>query len=102
MTANNENLPLAAEPSARQGPVMSVGSGNSSAARHPQHKAREIRSLGSNGFVGWSIYPEQIPAMIKAMGDVIYADVLTSGDAPANCARKALAAIGISSPNVSR
>ena len=27
MTANTENLPLAAEPSARQGPVMGVGSG---------------------------------------------------------------------------
>jgi len=70
-----------------------------SADKHPQHKAREIRSIGSNGFVGWSIYPEQIPAMVKAMGDVIYDDVLTSGDAPANCAKKALAAIGVVLPN---
>jgi hypothetical protein len=76
-----------------------VGSGNSSAARHPKHKAREIRSIGSNSFVGWSIYPEQIPAMLKAMGDVIYDDVITSGDAPANCAKKALAAIGLVLPN---
>lgn len=37
--------------------------------------------------------------MVKAMGDVIYDEVLTSGDAPANCATKALAAIGIVLPN---
>lgn len=71
-----------------------------SAKPWPEHKAREIRGIVSHNLVGWSIYPEQIPAMLKAMGDVIYDDVLTSGDAPANCARKALAAIGISSPNV--
>ena len=70
-----------------------------SAKPWPAHKAREVRNIFNGKFTAWSIYPDQLPAMIKAMGDVIYDDVLTSGDAPANCAQKALAAIGVVLPN---
>lgn len=48
-----------------------VGSGNGSPARHPPHKAHEIRSIGSNRFVGWSIYPEQLAPMILRMQRVL-------------------------------
>lgn len=57
--------------------------------------ARKIVRLDDDQHIGWSLYKEDFERAITAMGDVIYDDVMTSGDAPANCARKALAAIGI-------
>lgn len=34
---------------------------------HPAHKVREIRSMVENELCGWSIYPDQLPAMVARM-----------------------------------
>lgn len=60
--------------------------------------ANEIKSVIGGAHVGWSLYVEDYDRAVKAMSDVIYSKVLSSGDAPANCAVAALAAIGIKKP----
>jgi hypothetical protein len=63
--------------------------------------SRPITRVGDGSLVGWALYAEDYERAVTAMGDVIYEDVLTSGDAPANCARAALKAIGIEVPKTS-
>lgn len=67
--------------------------------RKPRPITRKIVRLDDGAHTGWSLYIEDYERAITAMGDVIYDEVLTSGDAPVNCAIKALAAIGIQRPN---
>ena len=39
---------------------------------HPPHKAREITNLMSGQHIGWSIYPDQIPAMVEQMAKALW------------------------------
>ena len=65
--------------------------------KHPKHKARSWGSTSGNGTIaGWLIYPDQLPAMEKAIERAIVA--FTIGDMFTATGRDLLAAIGLEAP----
>ncbi len=66
------------------------------AKKHPQHLAREIRSLMTGKFTAWSVYPDQIRAMIEAGAKaLVKAGDSDTIEAARPIARACLAAVGI-------
>jgi hypothetical protein len=39
---------------------------------HPPHLARKILQVSTGSCVGWSIYPEQLPAMQRQVAEVLF------------------------------
>jgi hypothetical protein len=71
----------------------------SGSVKHPPYKVREIKNIFSGKLIGWSIYPDQIPAMRKTIKRVLASMVFT-GDKTAHkeMANAVLMSIGL--PNV--
>jgi hypothetical protein len=71
--------------------------------KHPQHKAREIRSIGTGELVGWSIYPDQLGAIERRMQTTLTklrAVTLTGHAGDTAIIVELLKAIGIRHPKI--